>query len=85
MVFRGATALLVAALQPRLQLAVAQANSFQLTHMPGGNHAQLIACSGDQKEDKTLVQHSQLCQHGEFGMLNDSDHGRVVRIFVGPS
>ena len=73
---------------PRLRLAVAQAkycNSFQLTHMPRGNHAQSIASNGDQKEDKTLLQHSQLSQHGEFGMqasVNDSDHGRVVRIFV---
>ena len=36
----------LAALQPRLRLAVAQAkycNSFQLTHMPRGNHAQSIA------------------------------------------
>ena len=39
------------ALQPRLRLAVAQAkyrNSFQLTHMPRGNHAQSIASNGDQ-------------------------------------
>ena len=53
--------------------------------MPRGNHAQSIASNGDQKEDKTLLQHSQLSQHGEFGMqasVNDSDHGRVVRIFV---
>ena len=34
--------------------------------MPRGNHAQLIASNGDQKEDKTLLQHSQLSQHGEF-------------------
>ena len=45
--------------------AVAQAsyyrNKFQLTHMPRGNHhAQSIASNGDQKEDKTLLQHSQL-------------------------
>ena len=42
-IYRGATALLVAAMQPRLRLAIAQAkycNSFQLTHMPCGNHAQ---------------------------------------------
>ena len=55
----------VAALQP----AVVQAkycNTFQLTHMPRGNHAQSIASNGDQKEDKTLLQHSQLSQHGEF-------------------
>ena len=41
-------------------------NSFQLTHMPHGNHAQSIASNGDQKEDKTLLQQSQLPQHGEF-------------------
>ena len=53
----------------RLQLAVAQAkycNSLQLTHMPRGNHAQSIASNGDQKEDKTLLQHSKRSQHGEF-------------------
>ena len=53
----------VAALQPRLRLAVAQGkycNTFQLTHMPHGTHAQSIA------EDKTLLQHSQLPRHGEF-------------------
>ena len=67
-----------------LSPAVAQAkycNSFHLTHMPRGNHDQsimqyAIASYGDQKEDKTLLQHSQLSQHGEFGMsasVNDSD------------
>ena len=53
-------------MQPRLRLAVAQAkycNSFQLTHMPRGNHD---VSNGDQKEDKTLLQHSQLRQQGEF-------------------
>ena len=40
----------VAALQHQLRLAVAQAkncNSFQLTHMPRGNHVQSIASNGD--------------------------------------
>ena len=41
-------------------------NSFQLTHIPRSNHAQSIASNGDQKEDKTLLQHSQLSQHGDF-------------------
>ena len=42
-------------------------NSFQLTHMPHGNHAQLFArAMATKKEDKTLLQHSQLSQHGEF-------------------
>ena len=66
---RGATALLVAALQPRLRLAVVQAkycNSFQSMHIPRGNQAQSIVSNGDQKEDKTLLQHSQLHQQGEF-------------------
>ena len=53
---RGATALLVA-VATRGCLAVAQANycnSFQLTHMPRGNHAQSNASNGDQKEDTKL-------------------------------
>ena len=33
--------------------------------MPRGTHAQSIASNGDQKEDKTLLQHSQLPQHGD--------------------
>ena len=78
---RGATALLVATLQPRLRLAVAQAkycNSFQLTHTPRGTHAQSIARSsnGDQKEDETLLQHSQLSQHGEFRHVSVSERQR---------
>ena len=56
-----------AALQPRRSaIASASCNSFQLTHMPRGNHTQSIASNGDQKEDTTLLQHSQLSQHGEF-------------------
>ena len=64
-----------AALQP----AVAQAkycNTFQLTHTPRGNHAQSIASNGDQKEDKTLLQHSQLSQHGEFRHVSVSERQR---------
>ena len=67
----------IAALQPRLRLAVAQAkycNSFQLTHMPRGN--QSIASNGDQKEDKTLLQHSQLSQHGDFRHVSVSERQR---------
>ena len=66
-------------LQPRLRLAVAQVkycNTFQLTHMPRGNHAQSIASNGDQKEDKTLLQHSQLSQHGEFRHVSVSERQR---------
>ena len=65
----------VVALQP----SVAQAkycNTFQLTHMPRGNHAQSIASNGDQKEDKTLLQHSQVSQHGEFRHVSVSERQR---------
>ena len=51
-------------------------NSFQLTHMPRGNYAQSIASNGDQKEDKTLLQHSQLSQHGEFRYISVSEPQR---------
>ena len=34
--------------------------------MPRGNHAQSIASNGDQREDKKLLQHSQLSQRGEI-------------------
>ena len=69
----------IAALPSQLQLAVAQAkycNSFQLTHMPRGNHAQSIASYGDQKEDKTLLQHSQLSHHGECRYISVSERQR---------
>ena len=65
----------VAALQP----AVVQGkycNAFQLTHIPRGNHAQSIAGNGDRKEDKTLLQHSQLSQHGEFRHVSVSERQR---------
>ena len=65
----------VAALQP----AIAQAkylNTFQLTHMLHGNHAQSIASNCDQKEDKALLQHSQLSQHGEFRRVSVSERQR---------
>ena len=68
----------IAVLQPRRSY-VAQAkycNSFQLTHMPRGNHPQSIASNGDQKEDKTLLQHSQLSQHGEFRHVSVSERQR---------
>ena len=53
----------------QLCLAVAQAkhcSSFQLVNMPRGNHSQSIASNGGQTEDKKLLQHSPLHQHGEF-------------------
>ena len=68
----------VAALQPAVATAIAQANycnTFQLTHMPRGNHAQSIASNGDQKEDKTQ-EHSQLSQHGEFRHVRVSERQR---------
>ena len=51
-------------------------NSFQLTHRPRANHAQSIASNGDQKDDKTLLQHSQLSQHGEFRHVSVSERQR---------
>ena len=44
--------------------------------MPCGNHAQSIASNGDQKEGKTLLQHSQLSQHGEFRYISVSERQR---------
>ena len=44
--------------------------------MPRGNHAQSIASNGDRKEDKTLLQHSQLSQHGEFRHVSVSEQQR---------
>ena len=44
--------------------------------MPRGNHAQSIASNGDQKEDTTLLQHSQLSQHGEFRHVSVSERQR---------
>ena len=41
--------------------------------MPRGNHAQSNASNGDQKEDKTLLQHLQPCQHGEFWYVSISE------------
>ena len=45
--------------------------------MPRGNHAQSIASNGDQKEDKTLLQHSQLRQHGEFRHVSVSERQQL--------
>ena len=44
--------------------------------MPRGNHAQSIASNGDQNEDQTLLQHSQLSQHGEFRHVSVSERQR---------
>ena len=52
-------------------------NTFQLTHLPRGTHAQSIASNGDEKEDKTLLQHSQLPQHGVFRHGSVSERQRL--------
>ena len=44
--------------------------------MPRGTHAQSIASNGDRKEDKTLLQHLQLPQHGEFWHASVSERQR---------
>ena len=44
--------------------------------MPRGNHAQSIATNGDQREDKKLLQHSQLSQRGEFRHVSVSERQR---------
>ena len=41
--------------------------------MPHGNHAQSIASNGGQREDKKLLQRSQLRQHGEFWHVSVSE------------
>ena len=41
--------------------------------MPRGNH---VASNGDHKEDKTLLQHSQVSQHGEFRHVSVSERQR---------
>ena len=91
--YRGATTLLVAT----LQLVVNRwsrklgtyCSSFQLMHMSRGDHARVDRVSnGVQREDKKLLQCYQLRQHGEFwhvSVVIDSDHGCVVRIYIGPS
>ena len=46
-------------------------------HMPHGNHhAQPIASNGGQREDKNLLQRSQLQQHGEFRQVSISERQR---------
>ena len=65
---------IIAALQP---LAVAR-TSLVSQFVPINahatcNHAQSIASNGDQKEDKTLLQHPQLSQHGEFRHVSVSE------------
>ena len=65
----------VASLQPAVAHAM-YCNLFQLTHMPRGNHAQSIASNDDRKEDKTLLQHSQLSQHSEFRHVSVSERQR---------
>ena len=73
---RGATALLVAVATPRMprRSEANYCNSFQLTHMPRGSVDR--EHDGDQKEDKTLLQHSKLSQHGEFRYISVSERQR---------
>ena len=51
-------------------------DSFKLTHMPRDNHAQSIATNGGKREDKTLLQRSQLRQHGKFWHVSISERQR---------
>ena len=44
--------------------------------MPRGTHAQSIASNGDQKEDKTLLQRSQLPRHGKIWHASVSERQR---------
>ena len=44
--------------------------------MPRGNHALSIASNGGQRDDTKLLQHLQLCQHGEFWHLSVSERQR---------
>ena len=82
---RGNHAPGIAAVATGCNLLVAQArycNSFQLLmHMPNGNHAQSIASNGGQREDSAHNCASTV-SFGMYASVNDSDHGRVVRIFV---
>ena len=58
-----------AALQPGLRLI----SQYVPINAHATWHAQLIASNGNQKEDKTLLQHSQLSQHGEFPHVSVSE------------
>ena len=44
--------------------------------MPRGNHALSIASNGGHGEDTKLLQHLQLCQHGEFWHVSVSERQR---------
>ena len=52
-------------------------NTFQLTHLSRGTHTQSIASNCDKEEDKTLLQHSQLPQHGVFPHVSVSERQRL--------
>ena len=47
--------------------------------MPRGNHALSIASAsnGGQREDTKLLQHLQLCQHGQFWHVSVSERQRL--------
>ena len=44
--------------------------------MPRGNHTLSIASNGGHGEDTKLLQHLQLCQHGEFWHVSVSERQR---------
>ena len=44
--------------------------------MPRGSNALSIASNGGQREDTKLLQHLQLCQHGEFWHVSVSERQR---------
>ena len=77
LLLRGATALLVAAMQPvatRLSTSYAL-SSFQLTHRTRSDHVRIG--NGVRREDKNLLQLSQLRQHGEFRHVSVSERQRL--------
>ena len=80
-IIRGATALLVAPLQRRLRLAVPSASLSQSAPINAHDTWQPRSVdrkhSGDQREDTKLLQHLQLCQHGEFLHVSVSERQRL--------
>ena len=64
-------------MQPVATLLVAQAtrcSSFQLMHMSLEDHVRVG--NGIRRDDKNLIQRSQLCQHGEFRHVSVSERQR---------
>ena len=67
--------MLSSALQPRLVTTRRSVSQFVPINAQAMS-LQSIASNGDQKEDKTLLQHSQLSQHGEFWHASVSERQR---------